>query len=205
MDIFNNLSPLVARIFPTFNDNKWIDLKDKNGDVDGIKQENEVIEIEAHNEVVDTNDAAIIRFIRENIEKIPDDKMEQLAEVLFDYIQKNPVGNPYYDGESSFSAEEALAIIISYNPKYLADAEKLLLDNNFLIRWAVIGVLASLDTQDNSLKERIKNSLINLQQSELVNEIKTENINIRTTYYQINELYTEYLDSLRYTLEIYQR
>jgi hypothetical protein len=206
MNIFNNLSPLVARVFPTFNQDKWIDLKDKNGNVDGIKQENEVIEIDVHSEVVDTNDTAIIRFIRENIEKIPDDKVEQFAKVLFDCIQKNPVGEPYYDGESSFSAEEALAIIISYEPKYLMYADRLLSNDNFLVRWAAVGVFGSLDVQDNSIQEKIKNDLITLQQREHNKKIiDIEDINIKTTYYQVNELYAEYLDSLKYVINQYNK
>jgi hypothetical protein len=205
MDV--SLNPLFAQVFPTFKANdKWIDLKGKNGNTDGIKQANEVVKIDLHSEVVDTEDTAIIRFLRENIAKIPEDKLEQLTYILLEYIQKNPIGEPYYAGESSFSAEEALAVIISYNSKYLANVEKLLFDSNFLIRWAAIGVLASLDdTQDNPLKEKIKNNLINLQQNEQASETRMENINIKTTYYQVNELYAEYLDSLKYALEIYQK
>ncbi|GBR76873.1 hypothetical protein NO2_1358 [Candidatus Termititenax persephonae] len=207
IDIYS-LHPLFRQVFPTFRkDDEWVDLKDKTtGKPDGVKQPSEVVEkTQDGPEDIDNDD--IVIFLRNNIVDIPEDKVEELVGALLEYIQKNPIGEPYYDGESSFMASKALSIIIAYKPQYLESMEKFMSDNNFLIRWAATTtiLLSQLDdrlenaplSKEMLLGEPISQDILALYERERTRGTVDGEPDIKITYYQVNELYAEYLGELK--------
>ncbi|MDR1453539.1 MAG: hypothetical protein LBJ25_06165 [Candidatus Margulisbacteria bacterium] len=205
-----SLNSIFTRVFPTFKTgDEWIDLKNNTGRLDGIRQSHEILkntnDIGSRETAIDDDD--IVVFLRKNIVNIPDDKVAELVDVLLEYIQQNPVGEPYYEGESSFMAEKSLAIIIAYNPQYLSSIEELLANNSFLIRWAAVTtVLLSQDdsrlagallNKETLQGESITKKIFSLYENEQNKKITDESPDIKVTYYQIGELYAEYLNNLK--------
>ncbi|MDR1452657.1 MAG: hypothetical protein LBJ25_01595 [Candidatus Margulisbacteria bacterium] len=201
MEINNySLNPFFARVFPTFKPgDEWIDLKDKTGKPDRIKQPSEILQPldEVGNENTEINDYEIVSFLKENIQGIPEDKIQELFPLLLDYVKSNPMGGYYYAGEDSFYAKDAMAAIIANNPQYVASVESFLTSNNFLIRWAGIQVLAVSEIEYVVIKTELQEKLGGLYEKEMSKKVANEEQDIKTTYYQVNELYAEYLGELK--------
>jgi hypothetical protein len=203
MDInFNSLNPLFARVFPTFKiGDEWIDLKDKTGKTDGVKQPHEVVrntnDVGSDETAIDDQD--IEHFLRENIANIPSDRLDELVNVLLDYVQKNPVGYPYCDSEDSIGAGISLSVIASYDTKYASQIINLLSGNNFLIRWAAVNIISNIENKNASFKEAINNLYAKEQENQ---DVTNQPLDIKTSYYQIDELYAQYLSDLKFTMDL---
>jgi hypothetical protein len=196
-----SLNPIFARVFPTFKPGQEaIDLKgDKNEPPDGIIQSNEVLQPsnDLGNEETEIDDEEIVSFFKENIQNIPEDKIEELFSMLLDYVKENPMGGYFYEGENSFCAQEIISVIISAKPKYAPDVESFLSSNNFLIRWAAVGIFSMAEIKDNNTKDVLLVKLMDLFAKEQKQQVANEQQEIKVTYYQVNELYAEYLQRLK--------
>jgi hypothetical protein len=192
-----SLNPIFAGVFPTFRPGKEaIDLKGKDGRLpDGIIQPGEILESinDTGNDETMIDNQDIVYFIKENI---PEDKIKALTPLLFDYIQQNPMG-VFYDNESSGSEMELLGVILANHPEYLVQAEDLLSSSNFLIRWAALDVLCATRIKTDSLREKVNILYAREQDKKIANETP----NIKITYYQVNELYNNYLEELKYLVD----
>ncbi|MDR2407665.1 MAG: hypothetical protein LBE13_06105 [Bacteroidales bacterium] len=198
---YYSLNPFFERVFPTFKPgDEWIDFKDKTtGKPDGIKQPNEVILSlnDEGNEYTEIDDHELVLFLEDNIQNIPADKIQELFLLLINYTQENPMGGSYYAGENSFKAKEALSVIISHESKYIRPVYEFLSSNNFLIRWAGTQILAMSEIEDAVIKTELQKKLTGLYEKEVNKKVTNEEQDIKTTYYQVNELYAEYLGELK--------
>jgi polyphosphate kinase len=198
-----SLNPIFARVFPTFKPgNEWIDLKDDTGKTDGSKQLREVLQ--NHNDIgspeTSIDDEDIIGFLRDNLEKIPEDKIQDLVAELTQYLQINPKGSVQYDDELPVAIKDTLAVIISRKPQYyLESVENLLTSDDFLVRWAGVDILFGLKINDNALKAEIKNKVEILLGQEEANKERVFNQlqhSDRVLYYPIQDTYDWYLGEL---------
>jgi hypothetical protein len=188
-------------VFSTFKPGREaIDLKsNKDKPPDGIIQPNEVLQPanDLGNEKTEIDDYEIISFFEENIQNIPEDKLQELFSMLLDYVNENPMGGYFYEGEDSFNAQQILGVIISANPKYAPDVEAFLSSNNFLIRWAAVGIFSMTEIKDYNTKDVLLVKLTDLFAREQKQQVINEQQEIKATYYQVNELYAEYLQRLK--------
>ena len=90
-----------------------------------------------------------------------------------------------------------MAVIIANNPQYTVSVESFLTSNNFLIRWAGVQVLAVSEIEDTVIKTEMQEKLTSLYEKEVNKKVTNEEQDIKTTYYQVNELYAEYLSELK--------
>jgi hypothetical protein len=192
-----SLNPIFARVFPTFKTgDEWIDLKDNSGKTDGIKQRQEILR--NHNdtgmEETQIDDEEIVEFLSNNLDKIPEDKIQNLIAEFINYLQDNPQGGIQYDAEFYGAVSDALAVIISGKPQYyLEPVNELLSSRNFLVRWAGVDVLFSAVIKDTSIKARIKSKIEELLAQENNKQTFSETQFDKVLYRPVEECYAKYL------------
>lgn len=203
MDINSQgLNLIFKKVYPnTFTlGNEWIDLKDsKTGKPDGIKQQREIVEnindVGSVETLIDDDD--IMNFARINFADIPREKINELVLESLNYIRATPIGDPFFDGTSPIGAAKFLSLSISLDSTYIDQVRELLNDKNFLIRWEAVGIIFNSEIKDLSIKESVLQDLENLYEKEQSKKIDNETPEIKITYYQVNELYDEYMLSLK--------
>jgi hypothetical protein len=208
------LNTLISQVYPTFRKDSQTESGAWSGGIDlnndGTVQPDE--EIKDTNDqgtdmMIEIDDRDIIYFFQGNIAKILEDKdkTKELVFTLLAFIQQNP----YCSDEDSASAQEVLSIIISNASEpeateYLRQIDNLLASSNFLVRWVAVDILAISNNPDVSIIESIKKSLTDLQQRE-TQRLGCEKPKTTITDYQFDNLYAEYLGSIRDALKIYQK
>jgi hypothetical protein len=198
MDGFS-LNSIFALVFPTFKTgDEWIDLKGTSGKPDGARQANEILQDGNDIGCKETNidDEDIIRFFKYNIDNIPENKIVELMPLLIDSVQEKPMGT-FYDSNDSGCEMELLVIILTNYPKYSPQVDSLLSSGNFLVRWAALNILDLAEIKTDALCKKV-NALSATEQNKKVVNAMPE---IKTTYYQVNELYNNYLGELKYMVD----
>jgi hypothetical protein len=198
-----SLNPIFGQVFPTFKTgDEWVDLKDETGKTDGIRQPHEVLQNYNDTGSPETriDDEEVVNFLSDNLNKIPEDKIQLLVTEFTQYLQANPKGRILYDDEFYGAISDALAVIVSGKPQYYSESvEKLLASDDFLVRWTGADILFSTEIKDNVLKTAIEDKIRILLDQEKSNKeqifAKVQDSD-RVLYYPIQDTYDWYIREL---------